>query len=118
MADKMEMFTTVYTRDYLRDLPAKRRREAIAAAVTSLQSKVVEAATCGKTFHLVDLTQYDKMRNGAASQHPPPYIPTNDDLIEGFRNKFPGCRVEYTETWEDVCPGLRQHKKGILIDWS
>ncbi len=112
------MASITYSRDYLRDLPAKRRRDAITNAVNHLQGQVIEAATYGKAFYVVDLTHYEKMRNGGACQHPSMYIPTNDDLIEGFANRFPDCRVEYTEIWEDVRPGVRQQRKGILIDWS
>ncbi len=112
------MAEMAYSRAYLRDLPAKRRRDAIANTVSHMQGDIIQSATSGKAFHIVDLTKYEKMCNSGVRCHPPPYIPTTDDLIEGFRNKFPDCRVEYTETWEDVRPGVREYRKGILIDWS
>ena len=114
MAIKMN----TYSREYLRDLPAKRRREAISNAVINLQSEVIQSATCGNSFYIVDLSHFENTRNKGVRSYPPSYIPTKDDLIEGFRNKFPDCKVEYTEMWEDVRPGVRQQKKGILIDWS
>jgi hypothetical protein len=46
------------------------------------------------------------------------YTPTPEDFIEGFKSMFPGCRVEYTDTWEETRPGVREQKKFILIDWS
>ena len=110
--------TNTYSREYLRDLPEKRRRDAISQAVSNLQSQVIQAATAGKVFHLVDLKQFAHMRTSGVHYHPPPYIPTDQDLVEGFKNKFPDCKVEYTEMWEDVRPGVREQKKGILIDWS
>jgi hypothetical protein len=113
MPDKMA--ETTYSREYLLDLPAKRRRDAISSTVFHMQSGVIEAAKLGNTSHLIQL---DASRNPIARSYPPPYIPTADDLIEGFRNKFPDCRVEYAEIWEEVRPGVRQQKKGILIDWS
>jgi hypothetical protein len=46
------------------------------------------------------------------------YTPTPEDFIEGFKSMFPGCRVEYTDTWEETRPGVREQKRFILIDWS
>jgi hypothetical protein len=50
--------------------------------------------------------------------YPPAYVVTPDDLIEGLRVKFPGCDISHSEEWIDVRPGVREHRKGILIDWS
>ncbi len=111
------MSNTTFSREYLRDLPEKRRRDAIEQAVQGLHNQVIQAATFGKMFHIVDIGHLAKMRGGFKC-HPPPYIPTNDDLVEGFKAKFPDCRVEYTEMWEDVRPGVREQKSGILVDWS
>lgn len=109
---------TRHSRDYLRSLPEQRRRDAITQTVRSFEGQIIQAANFGKTSHLVDLKQYDKMRKSGVSCNPPPYIPSNEDLLEGFKIMFPDCRVEYAETWEDVRPGVREQKKGILIDWS
>jgi hypothetical protein len=107
-----------YTRKYLRDLPDKRRRDAISQAVANLRDRVIEAANAGKVFHLVNIQQFAIWRNSKPSCYPPPYIPTDEDLVEGFKNTFPDCKVEYTEMWEDIRPGVREQKKGILVDWS
>ena len=118
----MSFHTTIVpmSRTELQGLPEKRRRDAIAMAVTNLQGQVIEAATSGKLFHIVDIGPYTKARatrNAFTSSHQQ-YIPTNEDLVEGFQTKFPDCKVEYTETWEDVRPSVRQQKSGILVDWS
>ena len=113
------------SREQLQQLPAKHRMEAIHSVVNQYSQQVVNAATAGKAFHLVDLATYFKQfRSGGGEfkvtchTYPPPYIPTADDLVEGFKEKFPGCRVEYTETWEDVRPGVKEQKSGLLVDWS
>lgn len=107
-----------FSRDYLRTLPEKRRRDAIEQAVQGLYSQVIQAATSGKMFHIIDIGHIEKMRTVRPHCHPPPYIPTNDELVEGFKAKFPDCHVEYAEIWEDVRPGVREQKSGILVDWS
>ena len=117
---KMDLgFAYTYSAEHLQGLPDKHRRDAIRSAVDSLSGPVLTAATAGKAFHLVNvsrlLSDQKSNRNGT---YPPPYILTIDDLLEGFRNKFPGCKVDYTETWEDVRPGVREQRSGILIDWT
>jgi len=107
-------FTYTYSAEHLQSLPEKHRKGIIRDAVDHLYRPVLVAATAGKTSHIVNIDQY--LRKPHTYQ--PPYIVTLDDLLEGFRDKFPGCRVEYTETWEDVRPGVREQRTGILIDWS
>ncbi len=103
-------FAYTYSAEHLQSLPAKQRRDAIRHTVDNLHSPVLAAATAGKTAYLINIGDY--MKRIA------PAIFTIDDLLEGFRDKFPGCKVEYTETWEDVRPGVREQRSGILIDWS
>jgi len=112
---------TTFTREYLQSLPAKHRTEQIWQAVNSLYHTVVDAATRGKAFHIVDVKQFTpefRKKYGVHSNPPPAYVVTVDDLVEGFIAKFPGCRVEYVEMWEDVRPGVREQKNGILVNWS
>lgn len=116
----MSLTDMTYTRAQLQDLPEKRRRDAIRNAMPALRQQVIAAATEGTTFHIVDISQFTKFQNGGfkVHSHPKPYIPTVEDLVEGVKATFPDCRVEYTEMWEDVRPGVREQKKGILVDWS
>ena len=103
------------TREYLLSLPDKIRWEAIAQAIQTLSPQVTHAASCGKTYTLIPIPTYC---NSGVKSYPPQYIPTVTDLVQGFKLKFPDCHVEYTETWEDVRPGVKEQKKGIKIDWS
>lgn len=113
----MSLTDITFTRAQLQDLPDKRRRDAIRMVLPKLRAQVTQAATFGKMFHIVDLREFAKMRASAHAQSTQ-YIPTDDDLVEGFKATFPDCKVEYTEMWEDVRPGVREQKKGILVDWS
>ncbi len=112
------MFDRVYNRSELRDLPAKRRRETVIDIVQKVYDEVYRSATLGNMFHLVDVSKLPIICSDEAKRNTAPHIPTIDDMVIGFRNKFPDCKVEYTEMWEDVKPGVRQQKRGILIDWS
>jgi len=111
----MSNLITPVTREYLQSLPDKRRWEAIASAIQTLSSQVTQAASSGKTSSLVPIPVYC---NSFVKSHPSQYIPNVYDLVEGFKLKFPDCHVEYTETWEEVRPGVKEQKKGILVDWS
>jgi hypothetical protein len=76
---------------------------------------VQNAASLGKTSYLVTLP---KPSASGVHTHPPPYIVTPADILEGLKAKFPGCDVELHEEWVDVRPGVREHRSGIRIDWS
>ncbi len=110
----MSLTNVKFTRAQLQDLPAKRRREAIANAVNNVYQQVISAATEGKVFCIVDISQVIRKPMGCHAI----YVPNSNDMAEGLQAAFPDCKVEYTETWEDTQPGIRQQKKGILVDWS
>ncbi len=112
---------STFSREYLQSLPAKHRAEQIQGAVNGLYRQVIDAATRGNAFHIVDVKQYTpefQKKYGAHCHPPPAYIVTIDDLVEGFKERFPGCHVEYVITWEDTRPGIREQKNGILVNWS
>lgn len=110
-------FTQTFSRKYLQGLPEKNRLNAIENCVNNFHVEITRAATAGKTFYVIDSKYFPSLRNGVG-QWPPPYIPTTEDMIEGFKLKYLGCNVEYTEVWEETQPGVKNQKKGILIDWS
>ena len=40
------------------------------------------------------------------------------ELLAGLKEKFPDCAVSFQEDWIETRQGVRELKKGILIDWS
>ena len=110
-------FTYTFSREYLQGLPEKRRLDSIKNLVDQYVVAITREAELGKTSYLVNYIANDPHK-GCAKTYPPPYIPTLEDMIEGFMIKFPGCKVGYTETWQETRPGVKEQKKGILIDWS
>lgn len=107
-------FNQIISRAELQAVPAKRRLEAIRNFIENHQiySAVYNAAAAGNTSYLYGIPVYRS--NGG----PLAYEVTPDDLVEGLRVKFPDCKVEFSEEWVDVRPGVREHRKGIKIDWS
>jgi hypothetical protein len=116
---KMSFHTSIVpmSRSELQNLPEKRRKDAIAFAVNQVFMQVTAAATDGKVFCIVNISDVTRDQTGIRSS-PARYIPTASDMVWGLQDKFPDCKVEYTEMWEDTKPGLRQQKKGVLVDWS
>jgi hypothetical protein len=110
-------FTITFSREELQELPEKHRLDAITRAVEQFHYAVISAAKAGKKNYLVDMKHMPINQSGVRT-FPPEYIPTADDMIQGFKIKFPGCDVSYTEVWEETKPGVKTQKKGILIDWS
>ncbi len=107
-------FANTLSRAQLQDLPAKRRRQAIVNYCDQLYGPVNEAATLGKTSYL----HTPNTRGGSMQCHPPPYIPTPEDIVEGLKLKFPDCTITVFDDWVDVRPGVRERRTGYLIDWS
>jgi hypothetical protein len=109
--------SSVWSREELQALPEKHRLDAIARAVEQFHFGIISTAQAGKKNYLVDMKHMPRNQSGVRT-FPPEYIPTADDMLEGFKKKFPGCDVTYTEVWEETNPGVKTQKKGILIDWS
>jgi len=42
----------------------------------------------------------------------------NEELLNGLRQKFPDCIISIHEDWVETRQGVKELKKGILIDWS
>jgi hypothetical protein len=105
-----------YSREFLQAERSRFREEirqkAIQQYVRQTEMAVIGAAREGKTQYTVDTTAGNLLYGN--------YTLTTDDLVEGFSAKFPGCKVEYGETWETSTrnPNQMNKKTGIVIDWS
>jgi hypothetical protein len=42
----------------------------------------------------------------------------SDELLAALKEKFPDCSVSFQEDWVETRQGVKELKKGILIDWS
>ena len=50
--------------------------------------------------------------------YPPAPVLTDAEIIAGFFERFPGCKVYYEEVWVESGTDTKTLKKGIVIDWS
>ena len=134
----VHMMPIIYTREFLKNLPQLRKEEKLRSdidrAYSEMSHAVEYAATNGQTQYLYMIPHYDP-------RHLAPYeIPsyTDEQLVNGFREKFPGCDVLYQEFWVEepatapLNTSVRKQsqiatsssgnemrlKKAILIDWS
>lgn len=109
-------FSSTFSRADLQAIPAKRRLDAIRLYVDNCVDQSVRlAAALGKTSYLFVIPPVTTSQHRT---HPPAYVVTPDDIVEGLKSKFPGCGVEFSEEWVETRPGVREHHSGILIDWS
>lgn len=108
-------FTKTYSRTDLQGYQAKIKREAIVNMIEySFTNNVLQTAQQGKTHYF-----WTKPQNtGAAGTWPHPPVITDDDIVQALKEKFPDTKVEYQETWIETRPGVKEQKKGIMIDWS
>lgn len=113
---KMSENSETFSRNYLQDLPEMIRKQTIQQAINQITGRVASQvytnARHGKKTYMYDPTNQQYGLN--------PNQPTvgNDDLVAAFQKKFPGCNVSFQETWIETRQGVKELKKGILIDWS
>jgi hypothetical protein len=108
-------FTYTYSREQLQGMQAKYRKEKLFTHIdNNLSTGVLEAATQGKKEFF--WTNRPTGSRGMVSYPVLGY--TNEELISALLEKFPGTHIEYQETWVETRPGMKEEKKGILIDWS
>lgn len=110
-------FTYTYDRTTLQQMQATQRKEGLIQFIEyNITVPVLEAAKNGKTQYF--WTQPVPRHRIGGHPHPNDCAFTNEELIDALKEKFPETTVEYQETWVDVRPGVKEQKKGILIDWS
>jgi hypothetical protein len=62
--------------------------------------------------------QMQAYHNGQALLAAAEAEPPSDELLAGLKEKFPDCGVSFQEDWVETRQGVKELKKGILIDWS
>jgi hypothetical protein len=108
-------FSATFSRADLQAIPAKRRLDAIRSYIDHhVDQNVRLAATLGKTNYMFVIPKPSHM----VQSHPPAYVVTPDDIIDGLKAKYPGCDIEFSEEWVETRPGVRVHRSGIRIEWS
>ena len=139
------MNSQTLSRQYLQGLPEAQRRQMIENDVFRLFQQIAQpvqnAALKGETRYLHDMSQWMAQQQGELlRQHqqrvaqamrfnraealllhekgPAPPEPPSDELLAGLKEKFPGCGISFQEDWVETRQGVKELKKGILIDWS
>lgn len=113
----MERSNQPISREYLQGersrYLASVRDEQVRQHINQHVGLILGAAREGKTQYTVNTVDCGVRVHSA-------YTLTMEDLIEGYSAKFPGCKVEYGETWEasPKNPNQMNKKSGIVIDWS
>ena len=142
------MSTQSYSRQYLRELPENQRRMIIENDVFRLFQQMIRplkaAALKGETRYLHDMThwvaQQGQIKTLQATHRLSPKEAqfhqqvmacherqgnfhaesdaSIDELLAALKEKFPDCGVSFQEDWVETRQGVKELKKGILIDWS
>jgi hypothetical protein len=107
----------VCTREYLQNLPIQRRKEHVAQFCQQYRQAILNHAANGHTNYIItsDTNHKKGLISNAQWMNTPP---STEEIIEFLKEKFPDSKISYEEQWQDVAPGRRELKKGILVDWS
>jgi hypothetical protein len=106
-----------YTAEYLNSLPALKQAEAVAAFVSRVAGKIIDAATKGYTAYVYEEKHYANFSNNPLGPHLL-RRPSLEELAVAFQAQFPDCKIEIQDNWVDVRPGVREQRSQILIDWT
>ena len=136
------------SRQYLQELPEMKRREREEKEFMHLfqliNTPLMAAAELGETKYLFDMKpwarerqqqqqrreqeQHDRemrqlgrcplARKARAPQAEVQTETPSEELLAGLREKFPGCTISLQEDWVETRQGVKELKKGIMIDWS
>lgn len=108
----------IFSREMLRSLPEQNRQMAINILINNqYHESIVSAANSGSLTCILDLEPY---LHRVSQQNPQSldYVPTIEDIVEGLKQKYPGCFITYTEGWAETSPGVKHFRKRVLVDWS
>jgi hypothetical protein len=108
----------VFTRDYLQSAPEREKQSYINGIVNSFTNELYNAAKMGKKSYMYVRPQKKAGPQISFPLPPQPSEITDDELIAGLFERFPGCKIYYEEKWIDTLTDTRVLKKGIVIDWS
>jgi len=81
----------------------------------SLLGRTVQISKKEQQFN-AQMQTYQQARRSQQEQAPPE--PPSQELLAGLKEKFPDCAVSFQEDWMETRQGVKELKKGILIDWS
>ena len=110
-------FKETYNRITLQQMEPNYRKEKVYHFVdTNITCAILHSARMGlkEYFWVNPVTKHHL----GGQPHPSSSPFTNEELVEALKEKFPDTKIEYQETWIETRPGVKEQKKGILIDWS
>jgi hypothetical protein len=111
----MSVYT--YSRADLQQMKEKHRKDMVIQHIEyNITTNLLNKAKEGKTQYFWTNPVPKHHLGGVA--HPGQVLFTNEELMSALREKFPGTTVETKEEWIQTRPGVKEEKKGILIDWS
>jgi len=104
------MSSNPISRAFLQGMQEATKQRCIDGIIDRAVSYIKEQANSGKTSYM-----YDPLENIERYKQ---LSITIDQVVDAFKRKFPDCDVSYEEIWNEVKPGNKILKKGIVIDWS
>ena len=104
------MSLQTYSRDYLQSIPEKRKKQQVDKIIQGFIDDMHTAAAAG-------MTSYRYVRPATTESQDP--MLTDPELIAGFFDRFPGCKIYYEGVWVETEVKARTLKRvSIVIDWS
>lgn len=101
------------SRDYLRNIPAQRHREAVMERAKRIRQECYNPAAVGKTRYRI-IVKPNVVECYAS--YPPDPIVTGQDLVEELMRTMPGCKITHIHAASEDTG--YSPPESIEIDWS
>jgi hypothetical protein len=113
------MNNTTYSREFLQGYKDEFNRKTVDYHVNRWAGEILTKAQQGCTEWSCNIgTWRGEQERSSRMTQPPTYVPTNEDLAEGFLRKFPGCDVVFAEEWFEVRKGTRELQTRVTVSWK
>ncbi len=109
------IFTSEYLRNFKIVQKEKNRQQYIQNVLNTSQQFILQAAANDKTSYCWEIEKYVNYLRKNNYQFE---TVTDEELIEAFQKKYPGCKVAHGEIWTMQEEGVHVVKTGIVISWS
>jgi hypothetical protein len=115
------MSRQTFSRSYLKSLPEDRKQKEIDSLIKEYVDDIKNKAALGETTYWFPLNAMINTDDNFVNARNHGNIATQitiGDLVVGFEERFPDCKVSYQENWTERIGSMRYLKKGILLDWT
>lgn len=93
--------------------------ESVDCFVDSFLTAILDCAKAGQSEWSFNLGKHRELQRKHHSMiQSYVYVASNEDLLAGFKRRFPDCDVTIKDIWADVKTGVRELQTRLTVSWA